>query len=254
MGLRVPYYIFMYDVVLFLALGYIWWFFLKRWNRYVAELRPFVRNASIFLGFSVLGRFVDLVTDFWSIPYQSEVLSVLYGISIVGVIYTMINYVLTLEKLYIPPANSGKQLSGEMGDAYVMPGGRKRIGDVLKIIEEFKVPSLIFTRSPQAYEPVKGFAVTVWVTQATDRGVPPTKLHVIQDMAVRFARERRNALVVIDCLEYLLMYNDFPSVFKFLVSLKDGLMLLEATLIVLVDEEVVGAKNYQLLLREFRVL
>lgn len=258
MGLRVSYSLLIYDAILFLALTYIWWFFLKRWNRYVAELKPFVRNASIFLGVGVLGRFVDLITDLWSIPYENGILEALYGISIVGVIYTMINYVLTLEKFYIPTVN--EHLSGENKEMYLKPGAylissiKKGISEILNIIKESKAPSLIFTRSLQLYEPVKNFAAIVWVTQATDKGVAPTKLHIIQDMAIRFSRENRNALVIIDCLEYLLLYNEFASLFKFLTSLKDYLLHNGATLIILASEEALSKEQFSLLQKEFEPL
>ncbi|WP_297437463.1 hypothetical protein [Thermococcus sp.] len=69
MVLTVPYYALLYDIVVFLAILYIWVFFLKRWDRYVAELKPFIRNATIFLGFGVVGGLIDIIEDFVAFPH-----------------------------------------------------------------------------------------------------------------------------------------------------------------------------------------
>ncbi|EEB73475.1 DUF835 domain-containing protein [Thermococcus sp. AM4] len=247
-----------YDVVILLAMGYIWLFFLKRWNRYTAELKPFIRNAAVFLGFAVVGRVIDLVSDFYPVPNLNALLSLFYGTAIVGVIYTMIKYVLLLEESYLhsrlssyssPVTKTAVSLKG----AYLALGSKSKFVDVMELIKSAKLPTLVFTRNPHLYKGME-FVVPIWVTQATDQGVSPTKLHVIMEQALKFIRENPNAVVLIDCLEYLLLYNDFPAVYKFLINLKDHLIPAGAALIVIVDESALDERQRALLLREFEPL
>lgn len=76
---------------------------------------------------------------------------------------------------------------------------------------------------------------------------------MIQDYAIKFAREN-GGVVLIDCLEYLLTYNDFSNVFKFLINLKDQLLLLGASFIIAADEKAIGEREYRILLNEFEPL
>ncbi|ACS32774.1 DUF835 domain-containing protein [Thermococcus gammatolerans] len=257
MELIVPLYEVVYDVVLLFAMAYIWFFFFRRWNRYTAELKPFIRNAAVFLGFAVVGRFVDLVGDFYRIPYLNAFLSFFYGTAIVGVIYTMIRYVLLLEESYLhfrlSSYSSHTKAAAELKGAYIALGSKSKFVDVMELIKSAKLPTLVFTRNPHLYQGME-FVVPVWVTQATDQGISPTKLHVIQEHALKFIRKNPNAIVLIDCLEYLLLYNDFAAVYKFLINLKDYLIPAGAALIVIVDESALDERQRALLLREFEPL
>lgn len=258
MDLIVSPYEVVYDIALLLAMGYIWLFFLKRWNRYTAELKSFIRNITVFAGFGFAGRIIDLIADFYMTPHLNALLSFFYGISIMGVIYTIIKYVSLLEEKHLPlkvskypnlPTDPNVTLKG----AYLVFGSKSKFVDVLGLIKSTKLPTLVFTRNPHLYKGVE-FIMPVWITQATDQGIPPTKLHVIQEHALKFVRETPNAAVLIDCLEYLLLYNDFPAVYKFLINLKDYLILAGAALIVVVDESALDERQRALLLREFEPL
>ena len=258
MGLIVPLYELVYDVLLLLAMGYVWLFFLKRWNRYTAELKPFIRNSTIFLGFGFFGRTLDLIADFYRIPHLNALLSLFYGLSIVGVIYTIIEYVLLLEEKYLPLRVSGYVNSLEstntgLKGAYLVLGSKSKFVDVLELIKSARLPTLVFTRNPHLYKGLE-FVIPVWITQATDQGISPTKLHVIQEQALKFVREASNAVILIDCLEYLLLYNDFSAVYKFLINLKDYLIPAGAALVVIVDESALDDRQRALLLREFEPL
>ncbi|MCD6523447.1 MAG: DUF835 domain-containing protein [Thermococcus sp.] len=256
MDLMVSTYELVYDVILLLAVGYIWLFFLRRWNRYTAELKPFIRNAVVFLGIGLWGRVLDFVSNFIEVPHLEPLLSLVYGASLVGLVYTMVSYVRLLEKrryISIPTSVSDSQTGKALKGAYLVLGSKSKFVDVIELLKSAKLPTLIFTRNPYLYRNLD-FAVPVWVTQTTDQGVTPTKLHVIQEYALKFIRENPNAVVLIDCLEYLLLYNDFPSVYKFLVNLKDYLTSAGAGLIVITDEAVLDERQRALLLREFEPL
>jgi hypothetical protein len=262
MELRVSPLVLVYDLVLLPAMVYIWWFFFKRRNAYVHELRFFIRNASLFLFFAVIGRTIDLLDDFFAIPYNLEIEAILYGASIIGVIYTMIVYVLTLERSYIPvetPIERGESKNDSLKShgskaptgAYIIMGSREKIMKVLNTLKELHEPTVVFTRNPKIYRDLGEFVVPIWITQIRERGIPPTALHVIQDQAIRFITEKGGSIIVIDCLEYLLIYNDFKAVFKFLVNLKDYVLTMGKTLMLFVEESAIDERQRALLLKEF---
>ncbi|AEH23902.1 DUF835 domain-containing protein [Pyrococcus yayanosii] len=255
----VPLYEVAYDITMLAVIGYVWLFFLRRWNRYMAELRSFARRAAIFLGFGFIGRVIDLVDNFIEVPYGEIATAILYGVSIAGVIYTTVHYLKFLEVKYVlvspsPKIANNNSEEKKLVGAYIISGSRVKIVEVINMIKELKVPILVFTRSPEFYKGLDENVKIVWISQATDVGIPPTKLHVIQDYAIRFARESNHAIVVIDCLEYLLIYNEFSSVFKFLVNLKDHLRMLNSALILAVDEKALDKRQYHLLINEFEPL
>ncbi|ASJ01414.1 DUF835 domain-containing protein [Thermococcus gorgonarius] len=261
MSLRVPLWKVVYDVILLLAITYIWWFFFKRRRIYVSGLRFFVNRASLFLFFGVLGNMLDLIADFYPVPYDYYLIEAFYGVSIIGSIYTMIAYVLTLERSYIPvviPSDlEGRKdslKSNPLAGSYIILGSRGKVFDLLEILKDLSEPTLVFTRNPDLYSDLGDFVVPVWVTQIYGKGIPPTALHVMQDEAIRFISEKNGSIVVIDCLEYLLIYNDFPAVFKFLINLKDIIVSSRKALIVFVDENALDEKQKALLLREFEPL
>ncbi|ASJ01988.1 hypothetical protein A3L09_01280 [Thermococcus profundus] len=259
MGLIVSSSRLIYDISMFAVIAYVWLFFLKRWNRYVAELKFFVQEAAIFLSIAVIGRTIDIIDDFTEVPYDSAILSILYGVSIFGVIYTIVHYVIVLERRYIPtpkiPSNESapKGADGRFKGAYLVFGSKAKMVDLFGLLRSLKMPTLAFTRNPHLYEGMD-FVATVWITQATDSGVPPTKLHVIQEQAINFVRENPESIVVIDCLEYLMLYNEFPAIFKFLVNLKDYILPTGAALVIVVDENALDERQKALLLREFEPL
>lgn len=98
--------------------------------------------------------------------------------------------------------------------------------DSLRELSNFiDLPAFIITRSPHLYSSLNEKFNTLWITQSSDRGIPPTKLHVIQDLTVKFLKEAGGRAICVDCLEYLIIYNGFEAVFRFVTSLKDYAML-----------------------------
>ncbi|WP_456366494.1 DUF835 domain-containing protein [Thermococcus sp.] len=257
MKLIVPLYQLVYDVAVLTALVYVWYFFLKRWNRYAAELRTFVRYTALFIFFGVLGRTIDLINDFVVIPHAEIIYAVCYSISIIGVIYTTVLYVLLLERSYIPEVKEpekGLKESEKLKGAFVVMGSRGKIFEVIDLIRSLKAPALVFTRNPYLYQGLGEFVGVVWITQATDKGIPPTHLHVIQDQVIKFIKEKERAIIVMDCIEYLLLYNEFPAVFKFLVNLKDHVVASGNALVMFVEEDTLDDRQKALILREFEPL
>lgn len=161
-----------YDVILLLAVGYIWWFFFKRWDRYVAELRKYFQLAAVFLFLGFIGRLIDLVENFYEVPYYLEVTTFLYGVSIVGVTVTMISYIRALEGSYVPaPGRLPNPPKKENPKTYLLSGSREKLMEIKNIISN-KGPVIVFTRYPQFYRDNSSQISAVWITNASDSGSP----------------------------------------------------------------------------------
>lgn len=78
-------------------------------------------------------------------------------------------------------------------------------------------------------------------------GVPPTELHRLLHEAVQYLRERFEGTVVLDCLEYLVLYNGFESVVRFLHDLRDYVILYGGRLYIVTSLGVWNRREYALL-------
>ncbi|GAB6136597.1 DUF835 domain-containing protein [Thermococcus prieurii] len=250
MGLIVPYYVFIMDIVLALAIGYAFLFMLRRRNRYDPELNTMVKYSVIFLGLAELGRIVDIVDDFCCARSAWYFEIAVYLVSILGIIYTNLYYIRLVESRYIPSPPKVGQKSA-LGAHVVF--SKNRLLDVIELLKSANFPVLAVTRSPGMYEGFDNVS-TVWVTQVSE-GVNPTALHVLHDVILRFVRDNPGSAVLIDCVEYLLLYNDFRTVFKFLTNLKDHVVLQHGSgLVIFVDDSVLSEQEKALLLKEFEPL
>ncbi|ASJ03791.1 hypothetical protein A3L09_09655 [Thermococcus profundus] len=94
---------------------------------------------------------------------------------------------------------------------------------------------------------------TIWLSRVdAPNATDPAKLHVIMEHIMRFVSEKGgNCLIILDGLEYLLLHNDFKGVMKFLASLKDYVLLSNSLLVVVIDEETLGRREFSVLRREF---
>lgn len=249
MELTVSLPVFIADLILLAVISYAVFYGLKRVNRYEGALSRFITITTLSLLLAFIGRVIDVVDDF--IGNQSVLFYIeetLYFFSIIGVTYGVINYIGNVEKR-IFPVPSGEAFGGEL-----VPGGFMYLGDnlggILEFLKKAEIPAMVVTRSPWRYEGAPENVRTLWVTQAAENGVGPTKLHVILDGAVKFFRSG-GKLVVMDCLEVLVLYNDFQSVFRFLSTLKDYAIETGSTVLLLVDESTIDERQMSLLRREF---
>ncbi len=265
MGLMVPLYVFILDLILALAIGYAIFFLYLRLDKYDVELNILIKYSFIFLLLAEIGRILDLVDDFCCGTDFALVEEILYFISILGVIYTVLRYIMLVELRYMPSVvvNAGTRVKSRprvpRGDSPFSVGAyiilsRYRLSDVLELLKDADFPIMAITRSPSIYESFdRGNIEVLWVTQVPG-GIQPTALHVIQDKVIRFVQENPEAVVIVDSVEYLLLYNDFRAVFKFLVNLKDYLLALKGTLMIFVDDTVVTPQEKSFLLKEFEPL
>jgi hypothetical protein len=93
----------------------------------------------------------------------------------------------------------------------------------------------------------------IWITKLNvENGVPPTKLAPLLQYIVDKADE--NTVVLIDCVEYLIIENEFKAAFKFMTTLKDHLSSKGATLILIINRKTIDKRELALLEKEFRWL
>ena len=247
MELNVSPYVFIMDVLLLIALGYAALYALSRMSRYGEPLNRFIVITAVSLLLATFGRILDVIDDVYQVPgyvYSAE--EFLYFLSIVGVLYGLLNYIMATERKLIHPPASGSNGNSVRPGGYVFTGDWKELLDFLSSVS---FPVLVFTRNPQRYRDLE-HVETAWITQASDEGISPTRLHVLLDMAVNFLRDG-GRLIVVDCVEVLVIYNDFPSVFRFLTTLKDYVVSADASLLLHLDENSLEARQLRLLLREF---
>lgn len=94
----------------------------------------------------------------------------------------------------------------------------------------------------------------IWLSRIEEKdAIDPTKLHVLQDEIIRFLVEMSGkAVVYFEGIEYLILYNDFSSVAKFLFSLKDYVTSNESLLILYLPPNVLDKTQESVLLKEFQ--
>ncbi|ASJ11372.1 DUF835 domain-containing protein [Thermococcus thioreducens] len=248
MELTVSLPVFIADVVLFVVIGYAALYALKRINRYEGALNRFIVVTAFSLFLASIGRAVDIVDDFVrDSGMLMHVEQIAYFFSILGITYGLMNYIRSVERR-IFPVPSGKALDGKLpSGGFMYLGGED---EVLGFLGRCGIPAMVITRSPWKYEGSCKHVQTLWITQASESGVGPTKLHVILDSAVKFF-QGGGKLVVIDCLEVLILYNDFQSVFRFLSALKDYAIGTGSTVLLLVGSSTMDEKEMMILKREF---
>ncbi|WP_055282326.1 DUF835 domain-containing protein [Thermococcus sp. EP1] len=113
---------------------------------------------------------------------------------------------------------------------------------------------IITRRKPEDLKSKLGVEVPIlWLAKVEGPGVIyPRNLERLAHELISFMRsEKGPKSIIIDGLEYLMVENDFESVFKFLTSLKDYAILTDTVIIVPVKKEALEKRKYALLLREF---
>jgi len=93
----------------------------------------------------------------------------------------------------------------------------------------------------------------VWLSRIeTNDSTDPSKLHVLQDTTLRFLKEKGGKSVVyFEGIEYLILYNDFNSVAKFLFSIKDYIISTNSLLILYLSSNILEKSQESILLKEF---
>ncbi|WP_461866215.1 DUF835 domain-containing protein [Thermococcus sp.] len=96
----------------------------------------------------------------------------------------------------------------------------------------------------------------IWLSRVeAPESTDPTKLHLIQNEILKFISQRKGKVIVyLTGLDYLLLYNDFSSIAKFLFTLKDYLTMNESLLILHLPKNTVSNIQESVITREFKWL
>ncbi len=252
MELTVPLWMFITDVLLLFCIGYATVYSFRRIPRYGGSLHRLILYLTVSLFIATLGKGMEIIGDlsqYYKMELQ-DVIPIVYFISIIGAVYAVVNYITKIEEKIFPGAYI------RYGKLKVEPGSYlflfEEEDELITLLQDTEASILAVTRNPKGYSKFGARINKVWVSMAVETAVPPTKLHVIQDMVIKFLRNVGRGIVLIDCVEYLILYNDFETVFKFLTSLKDYVMLMNSTLVVAVKKGVLSERELKILEREFR--
>ena len=102
---------------------------------------------------------------------------------------------------------------------------------------------------PEVVSSLKNTKV-IWVTDIIGKDrIKPHNLTILTDSIIRFIEEKENAIVLIDCVEYLLLYNDFINILRNVELINSYVMEHNAILIIIIDNNAYTKKEYSLLRR-----
>lgn len=103
-------------------------------------------------------------------------------------------------------------------------------------------------------------ALVFWITRVLEGeirefpriyAISPTKIDILTDL-IAGAIERSYNLVVVDAVEYLILENGFERTFRFLLNVKDRVLLKGGTMILIVNPGSLEEYHLRILEREFK--
>ena len=154
---------------------------------------------------------------------------------------------LTSSEKFQPPKNGSphKKISLQPGVLVVEPKEYEKLKEELK-----DMPVLAFLRNigdvPEKWK-------TYFVTTIPFRGdfgntINPTNLARMTELAYQyletFSQSGKQGIIVIDCFEYLAIYNPWESLMKFMSKLRDFVMMNGGTLIIVVEKDSLEPRKY----------
>ncbi|NJE26864.1 DUF835 domain-containing protein [Thermococcus sp. MV5] len=219
-------------------------FFLFSGLVFLAMKREWRRNA-FYLGILLMVFGLFVITYPLRISSETPLVWISIG-SVLSVViaFFMITLVTSKEFLFFE-----KQVGVKVT---LEPGGHLITSDEYQALkEELKeFPVLAFVRSLNIPESWKAYFLS---TEERKNSIYPTNLAYMAQLASEYFKEAERkglrGVVVIDCPEYLLMYNGFESIAKFLASLKDFAMSYGGVLLIVVDESAWNAHQLAILKR-----
>lgn len=98
-------------------------------------------------------------------------------------------------------------------------------------------------------------AEIVWISgRLTPYSIPPTQLNRIRERVERFVRSEEGRFVLLDGIEYISLYHDFPRVLRFIEELNDIIMESRGVLLISIDPRSFDVRSLALLRRFSEVI
>ncbi len=136
------------------------------------------------------------------------------------------------------------------GRTYIVNVGQK--GEVVKLIPKFsrKIPIFMAMReNPSRFMNMNNLKV-FWVTDVVGKNrIKPHNLTILTDNIIKFIESGKKRIVIMDCIEYLLLYNDFVNVLRNVELINSYAMDYESLVIIIIDNNSYTNKEYSLLKR-----
>ncbi|KYK34809.1 MAG: hypothetical protein AYK18_13705 [Theionarchaea archaeon DG-70] len=152
------------------------------------------------------------------------------------------------------------EFADDMGTSYVLK--TKNVEKAYSAYKDLKekrkchgmVISRVFPeRLCQKYELEKN--TFMWLSyEKTKESIDPSDLEKLEFLIHDFASAHKDAVVLLDGVEYLILQNSFDSTLRFLQSLNDQIILNRAVLVIPLDPASLEKKELSLLERELETL
>jgi hypothetical protein len=133
------------------------------------------------------------------------------------------------------------------------------VGESASATLEFLIPrGLIITREyPENIRQAYSIQVTpiIWLTEMPgERRIAPTSLAVLTDTVIRFMESNPNSIVLLEGVEYLITFNEFKKVLRYLDSLNETTWMTKGRLLIATNPKAYDEKELALLERDRRVV
>ncbi|WP_461866279.1 DUF835 domain-containing protein [Thermococcus sp.] len=120
-------------------------------------------------------------------------------------------------------------------------------------------PGLLISRNPPniARDNIGVDKVPIlWITKVENtNAVHPTNLaYLLHTLITFFEDQNIPKVVLLEGIEYLILENGFPAIFKFLATLKDYALLNNSVVLVPIESRAHNEKELNMLLREFEII
>ncbi|CAD5243878.1 DUF835 domain-containing protein [Thermococcus camini] len=159
-------------------------------------------------------------------------------------------------------------VSPDSDDGHEVPGGAFMYPSrsaAMRALGDFeKIPSMVLITRRDVNSLEDGLhpnAIVFWMTRVAEGelsdsprvyAISPTKIDILTDF-IAGALDRGYAVVVVEAVEYLIVENGFESAFKFLLNIKDRVLLRGGTMALIVDPASLEKQQLKTLEREFKM-
>ena len=211
------------------------------------KLIPMYKHAKhIYWGLIFFGLHLFPYPFFHDLTWYAPIGLTLSMILIAWLVYYMVSMVSSeqFNKIEVPEM---KEIKLEEG---VLIIGSSEYEEIKRMLEEF--PVLAFIRMIRDVPSTWRYYFVTTAGDERENAISPTDLGKISELSYRYLKateEKGRGIILIDCVEYLLMYNELNSVLKFLTKLRDFVKLYNGTLVLVIEKEALGKKDYSLIER-----
>lgn len=240
-------------------------------KKFIARFPPLKKFYDLILmsfTIALVGNFLDVADEFEINGYYikstllSQIESWLFAISIgiisVGWIITL--KTITSNKARVPLVkveDKGKHVVHVDPGLYLCTDDEACNALFASLLRQ--QPGLLVSRSPPniARDSIGVDKVPVlWITKVENaNAVHPTNLaYLLHTLITFFEDQNIPKVVLLEGIEYLVLENGFPAIFKFLTTLKDYALLNNSIVLVPIESRAHNEKELNMLLREFEVL